>query len=102
MPGAARRDHSANHVPPNGWSQHFIQEGSSDVFVNDKPAARKADKLSDHSKGGNVHFPGNATPIIAEGSEQVYINDREAARAGDPVDCSSKILEGSQDVSFGP
>ena len=102
MPQAARKGHTANHVPPDGWSVHAIDEGSKDVFINGEPAAVKGDKLTDHSKGDTVHFPGAATPVIEEGSEEVYINDKEAARKGDPVDCSSEILEGSEDVIFGP
>jgi len=99
---AARKGHKANHDPTNGWSVHEINEGSEDVFINGEPAARKGDKLTDHNKGGSVHFPGDKTPIIEEGSEEVFINGKEAARKGDPIDCSSIVLEGSEDVFFGP
>lgn len=101
MPAAARKNHKANHDPVDGWSVHIINEGSPNVNTNGLPAARVGDKLTDHSKGSSVHFPGPQVPVIQAGSSTVFINGKAAARKNDAVDCSSKILEGSPNVNIG-
>lgn len=98
---AARKTDTANHDPVDGWSSHQIDEGSNDVNINGKPAARKGDKLTDHFKGQTVHFPSTPTPKISGGSSTVFINGKAAARKEDDIDCSSKINAGSGDVSIG-
>lgn len=104
MPAAARKNDTANHVPAGGFSEHKINEGSSNVNINGKQAARKGDKLTDHTKPGNppiVHHPGPSTPVISKGSSTVFINGKAAARKNDSIDCSSKILDGSGNVNIG-
>jgi len=98
---AARKNDTANHVPVNGWSVHKINEGSSNVNINGKPAARSGDKLTDHFKGDTVHFSGPTTPKISGGSSTVFINGKAAARKEDSINCSSKINVGSGDVTIG-
>lgn len=61
--------------------------GSEDVFINDLPALRVGDSMSDGE--------------IQEGSESVFINDKPAARQGDSTD-DDPISEGSPDVETGP
>ena len=98
---AARKDDTANHVPAAGWSIHQITEGSSNVRINSKDAARKDDKLTDHSDSSTTHFPDDPVPKISAGSSSVFINSKPAARKDDAVDCSSKILVGSGNVNVG-
>ena len=104
MPEAARKNDTANHVPAGTFSVHKINEGSGNVNINNKPAARKGDDLTDHTKPGNpptVHFPGPTVPKISAGSSTVFINGKAAARKGDAINCSSKILAGSSNVNIG-
>jgi uncharacterized Zn-binding protein involved in type VI secretion len=107
MPAAARKNDTANHVPAGGFTVHKINEGSGNVNINSKPAARKGDDLTDHLKPGNppvVHFPDGDTPVvpnISGGSSTVFINGKAAARKGDAINCSSKILDGSGNVNIG-
>lgn len=104
MPSVSRVDDTANHDPVNGWSEHTIQEGSPDTTANGKDVARAksdtnlGDPLNDHTNGDSVHFPEEPTPRIDEGSPNVFVNGQPIARVGDLVDCSSKILSGSNDV----
>lgn len=98
---AARKDDIANHVPAGSWSPHPITEGSDNVNINSKKAARKGDKLTDHSDGSTTHFPDTPVPEISEGSSTVFINGKNAARKDDAINCSSKILAGSSNVFIG-
>lgn len=71
--------------------------GSSNVFINGKPALRVGDSFAPHA-------PPNVTPhggSVSVGSSTVSINGRGAARIGDPVSCGSAVAEGSADVSVG-
>lgn len=72
-----------------------IMTGSSDVFVDGKPAARVSDT------GMHAACCGPNTFEIAMGSGTVFINGRKAARKGDMTEhCGGigKIEAGSPDV----
>ena len=104
MPEAARKEDTANHDPAGTFTVHEINEGSDNVNINGRKAARKGDDLTDHTQPGTpptVHFPGLTVPKISEGSSTVFINGKAAARKGDAINCSSKILDGSGNVNIG-
>jgi uncharacterized Zn-binding protein involved in type VI secretion len=69
-------------------------EGSPDVFINDRNAHRRGDSWEKHccSKMG-CHGA-----ITIEGSSNVFVNDIPLAGIKDDVSCGSKILTGSSDV----
>ncbi|MGJ7549082.1 PAAR domain-containing protein [Pseudomonas alloputida] len=72
-----------------------IRSGSSNVYINGKPAARAHQdsvECSDHS---------GAPKAIAQGSDSVYINGQPAARVGDRTVCDAKISAGSPNVNIG-
>lgn len=63
-----------------------IRSGSSNVYINGKPAARAhldVTECSDH--------PG-ALKTLAQGSESVYVNGQPAARIGDRTICDAKLV----------
>ncbi|WP_263228055.1 PAAR domain-containing protein [Pseudomonas alabamensis] len=72
-----------------------IMSGSSNVYINGKPAARAHldhAECSDHS----------GTPkTLAQGSRSVHINGQPAARVGDLTVCDAKISSGSSNVYVG-
>ncbi|MFK3940348.1 PAAR domain-containing protein [Pseudomonas monteilii] len=72
-----------------------IMSGSSNVYINDKPAARAHldhAECSDHS---------GAPKTLAQGSRSVHINGQPAARVGDLTVCDAKISSGSSNVYVG-
>ncbi|WP_284398355.1 PAAR domain-containing protein, partial [Pseudomonas putida] len=72
-----------------------IRSGSSNVYINGKPAARAHldnAECSDHPGGPK---------ILAQGSDSVYINGQPAARVGDRTVCDAKISAGSPNVCIG-
>ncbi|WP_244105238.1 RHS repeat-associated core domain-containing protein [Burkholderia ambifaria] len=75
-----------------------IQNGSPDVFVNGKPAARAADGADMDPVLCSDH-PG--PQFVAQGSDVVFINDLPAARVDDKTTCDGTISKGSPDVFFG-
>ncbi|MBA6118963.1 MULTISPECIES: PAAR domain-containing protein [Pseudomonas] len=72
-----------------------IRSGSSNVYINGKPAVRAhldSVDCSEHS----------GTPkILAQGSDSVYINGQPAVRVGDRTVCDAKISAGSPNVAIG-
>ncbi|HHX4056766.1 MAG: RHS repeat-associated core domain-containing protein [Burkholderia contaminans] len=75
-----------------------IANGSPDVFINDRQAARAADgadmdpvQCQDHS----------GPQMIAQGSDSVYINNLPAARVDDKTTCDGTISKGSPNVFIG-
>ncbi|MEE3627464.1 RHS repeat-associated core domain-containing protein [Nitrospirillum sp. BR 11752] len=68
---------------------------SSNVLINDKPAARAIQDAAACSRDGppNQH--------IAQGSKTVFINGKPAARIGDKLECDGSIMDGSHDVFIG-
>lgn len=72
-----------------------IMSGSSNVYINGKPAARAHldhAECSDHS---------GAPKTLAQGSRSVHINGQPAVRVGDLTVCDAKISSGSSNVYIG-
>ena len=82
-------------------SGYVIAGGSSDVFVNGRPAARVGDSSSVHLRpvGKKKCFPHVAT--ISAGSSSVLVNGRPIARVGSPLAGCTFIISGSSDVIVG-
>lgn len=97
MPAAARMGDSCvvDCAPFN------IADGSSDVFVNNRPAARVGDNSTPHPWKARKKCPPHVSKINA-GSGSVYVNNKPFARVGDPFspECT-KIAAGSSDVFVG-
>lgn len=94
MPAAARLgDNCTGH---GCYPGRPIVEGSGNVFINGKPAARVGDMLDTHCCGPSCH-----DGVITEGSGSVFINGKPAARIGDAVSCDSALAEGSSNVNIG-
>ncbi|MDC0660901.1 PAAR domain-containing protein [Leisingera sp. SS27] len=95
MPAAGRKgDTGSEH---DGFSPTPATEGSGDVGINGKPALRKGDAFSPHSKP--KHPPHGRA--LAVGSGSVFINGKPAGRVGDAIDCGGTVESGSGDVFFG-
>lgn len=93
MPAVARQgDQGVPHC-----SGYTIAGGSSDVFVNSRPAARQGDNSTVHLRpGGNRCVPHSAT--ITGGSNSVNVNGRPLARVGDTLSGCTSIAQGSPNV----
>jgi uncharacterized Zn-binding protein involved in type VI secretion len=69
-------------------------QGSSNVFVNGKPAVRKGDLVATHGK------PPHAGPKMVGSSSSVFVNGKGVCRAGDAASCghtatgSGNVFEG--------
>lgn len=96
MPAAARvGDPGIPHC-----SSYVIANGSGDVFVNGRPAARLGDLSTPHLRPAGLFCVTHVAPII-KGSNSVFINGRPAARQGDPLGGCTSIALGSTDVNIG-
>ena len=74
-----------------------ITKGSSDVYVEGKPAANKGSIVEMHAS------PSPSPPhprSISSGSGSVNINGTPASRIGDDIDCGGKILQGNSATVF--
>ena len=74
--------------------------GSSDVFVNTRPAVRQGDINTVHD------FPlGDICPVhvgaVRSGSSSVFINGKGAGRVGDGLIACTSIAQGSTNVFVG-
>lgn len=96
MPAAARQGDSGV-VHCGGYT---IAEGSPDVLINSRPAARVGDMSTTHLKPGGKTCVPHAAPI-ATGSATVFINGKPAARAGDTLSGCTQIAQGSATVNIG-
>ncbi|QDH17193.1 PAAR domain-containing protein [Swingsia samuiensis] len=76
-------------------STGLVVEGSSNVFINGKPAAFVTKKVVCSKIG---HPSGD---MVAEGASTVFINGQPAGRVGDQVVCGGKIMAGSSNVIIG-
>lgn len=98
MPAAARvfGNGSFKDAQHTAWSPDplKITSGSSNVYINGAPAARKDDPVEKHTKGDDTH----SSKKINQGSDNVYINDKKAARKGHSLDCGGTVHKGSGDV----
>ncbi|RQQ79205.1 hypothetical protein DF134_34875 [Burkholderia stagnalis] len=70
-----------------------ITTGSSNVFVNGKPAAYA-------TLSGVACSKHNPIPLVAQGSTNIFINNRPAARKDDKITCGATIGDGSHDTFF--
>jgi len=85
---AARKTDSVKHRHDY---DDVILEGSSNVHINNLPAARLSDKVRH----------GKVPPWITSGEPTVHINNRLAARVTDSVSCGGRISIGSPNVHIG-
>lgn len=96
MPAAARQgDSGVVHC-----SGYTIANGSSDVLINGRGAARVGDTSTSHQKPGGRRC-GTHSAAISSGSSTVRINGRAAARVGDALAGCTSIASGSGDVIIG-
>lgn len=95
MPAAARQGDSGL-VHCSGYT---IAQGSSDVRINGRPAARDGDSSTPHKRPGGKKCSVHTANIQA--SRSVRINGRAIACVGDRLgDCTS-IAQGSNNVFVG-
>lgn len=93
MPSAARRgDPGVVHC-----SGYVIASGSTDVFINGRPAARVGDPSTTHLKPGGPCVPHSAS--ISAGSPNVFVNGKSLARVGDPLSGCTSVAQGSPNVT---
>lgn len=74
-----------------------IISGSSNVFINMRPAARLSDPAAAHGCSSCKPHARN----IAAGSGSVFINGLAAARVGDGISCGGVVASGSPNVFIG-
>ncbi|WP_431890978.1 PAAR domain-containing protein [Pectobacterium colocasium] len=99
MPGAARLgDSCAGH---GCFPATPIIEGSGDVIINGKPAARKSDAVLLHACPCPNVPHGVHNRAISAGSGTVIINGKLAARIGDAIGCGGSVAAGSGNVIIG-
>lgn len=75
----------------DGFPPTPIIEGSSDIIIDNKPAARVGDKLAPHAKPGSPPHD----RAISTGSSTVFFNGKPAAITGSEVGCGGVIIGGS-------
>jgi uncharacterized Zn-binding protein involved in type VI secretion len=85
---AARKTDAVAHIKAKAGP---IVAGSSNIFFNALPAARKGDKVQ-HDKG---------IEAVSEGEPSVLLNGMQAARLGDKVACGGVIAVGSGSIFIG-
>ena len=74
--------------------------GSSDVFVNTRPAVRQGDINTVHVFPKGDKCPPH-TGAVKSGSSSVFINGRGAGRVGDGLVQCTSIAQGSTNVFAG-
>ena len=96
MPAAARQgDPGVPHC-----SAYVIANGSNDVFVNGRAAARVGDLSVPHLRPAGITCVPHVAPIVT-GSSSVFINGRPAAVQGSYLAGCTLIAMGSPDVNIG-
>lgn len=80
-------------------SSYTIAQGSSDVKINGRGAARVGDFSTPHLRPGRKCPPHVAS--ITSGSSSVFINSRAAARVGSSLMSCTFVATGSSDVNIG-
>ncbi|MBD1557002.1 phospholipase [Vibrio sp. S9_S30] len=99
MPAAARLgDSCAGH---GCFPATPIVAGSSDVFINGKPAARQGDTVLLHACPCPNMPHGIHGRSISAGSSTVSINGKPASRVGDAIGCGGSVAAGSGNVFIG-
>lgn len=87
---AARKGDRCTGHP--GAGPRVNDQGSPDVFINNRPAHRQGDHWIKH----NGH-----DSTLAQGSPTVFVNGKAQGRVGDRVVCGSRVATGSPDVFVG-
>ena len=87
--GAAEQAGEALGSQSMGPTSGQVSDGSPDVSINSRPAARVADPETCH------------VGKLAQGSSSVSVNGQPAARVGDKVTCGAVVTEGSPNVFIG-
>lgn len=80
-----------------------IVTGSSNVFIDGKPAARCGDIFAAHDCLNFSSKHPKHIPIIVTGSSNVFIDGKSAARCGDKTDCfpfGTGVIESGSDSVF--
>ncbi len=96
MPAAARQgDQGVPHC-----SGFTIANGSSNVNINGRPAARQGDSSTGHLIPARRRCFSH-TASISSGSSSVIINGRPAARVGDSLAGCTSVAQGSSNVFIG-
>ena len=96
MPAAARQgDPGVTHC-----SGFRIASASSDVYVNNRGAARRGDSSTPHLLPKGKKCPPH-TSTISTGSSTVFVNNRSMARLGDGFTGCTRVAGGSSDVFVG-
>lgn len=95
MPAAARQG-DAGIIDCSSFT---IAQGSLNVFINNKPAARVGDSTTVHKWKNNKCKP-HVSKITA-GSNSVRVNNLPLARVGDPFLLCTKVAQGSSNVFSG-
>lgn len=95
VPNSRLTDIGSGHssYPPTN-----LIEASSNVIIEDLPAARKGDALEPHGSPSPSPVHSRA---VAKGSSTVIVNDRDAARIGDPINCGGLLVTGASTVISG-
>ncbi|KAB7669754.1 type VI secretion system PAAR protein [Plesiomonas shigelloides] len=75
----------------DGFPPTPIIEGSQDIIIDSKPAARVGDALEPHAKPGSPPHD----RAITTGSTTVFFNGKPAALTGSKVGCGGVIIGGS-------
>src|ERR1700688_4861219 len=96
MQPAARQgdEHKCSDIGPNEGASLKIEEGSPNIEINGRPAARVGDKVS-------CRMAVLESPVIAEGSSTVTFNGKPAARAGDRIQKGGSVTTGSPNMMIG-
>lgn len=68
-------------------------QGSPNVFFNNRAAHRQGDSWQVHCCGKSCHG-GN----LAQGSPNVFTNNKQQGRVQDPVNCGSHVATGSPNI----
>lgn len=81
-------------------SGYAIANGSTDVLVNGRPAARVGDRSTVHMKPAKKKCVPHVASITS-GSSSVLVNGRPIARVGSTLAGCTYIISGSSDVFVG-
>ena len=79
-----------------GYPPRPSTSASTKVFASGKGVVRVGDSYAVHCSGPSCH-PGTAQ----QGSSKVYASGQQKMRVGDPIDCGSKVAQGSSKVFIG-
>jgi uncharacterized Zn-binding protein involved in type VI secretion len=92
MPASVRQgDSSQSH---DTWTSRPNDQGSPNVFVNDKPVHRVGDHWITHCNSKNQCHDGVAAP----NGRNVYANGKARTAIGDPISCGDTMKTGSSNV----